>query len=51
MNITSLYDTEFNRNLFENNGERTLCFKGKISFIFVGKRYFYSFTFCLFFAL
>lgn len=51
MNITSLYDTEFNRNLFENNVERTLTFNEK-KIICWGKKYFYFiYLFSFFFFL
>lgn len=44
MNITSLYDTEFNRNLFENNVERTLTFNEKKK-IFVGGKSIFIFIY------
>ncbi len=40
MNITSLYDTEFNRNLFENSVEKTLTFNEKQINCW-GEKYFY----------
>lgn len=49
MNITSLYDTEFNSNLFENNVERTLSCNEKNKSLCGGKCIFYLiylFIFC-----
>jgi len=53
MNITSLFDTEFNRNLFENNGENHPHLQGGRSFFIVqgkGDLFFYLFYLFIYFC-